>query len=169
MTYDSFIKDHFTKRLDIASIYPVSGVYFLIHDKVVIYVGQSKDIVKRLNGHKDKFFNFVLYQPCIPKHMIKTEDYYIRILNPKYNINYNNGKRINLSTISKYITFTVLNEMKVGTYFTGDELVKLVCEKSEKTPYSSTVLKYMRQYRKYNKSIICIDKARSLYQIGKEI
>ena len=67
----------------------ICGVYFLLYRGQVVYVGQSKDVVGRINRHVDehlKDFDRVLYIPC-PSELL---DYYekrlIVALRPKYNI-----------------------------------------------------------------------------------
>jgi len=66
----------------------VCGVYFLLFHGEIVYVGQSKDVVARVNQHVDehlKDFDRVLYIPC-PTGLL---DYYekrlIAVLRPKYN------------------------------------------------------------------------------------
>src|SRR5687768_14805861 len=64
------------------------GIYFLWHDDAIVYVGQSKNVSKRLVDHmmdRLKAFERVSFQPCPRKELLKTERYFIEALLPKYN------------------------------------------------------------------------------------
>jgi hypothetical protein len=67
----------------------ICGVYFLLHGEDVVYVGQSKDIVARVNMHIDeqiKTFDRVLYLPCAQGLLDYYEKRLIALLRPHYNI-----------------------------------------------------------------------------------
>jgi len=64
-----------------------SGIYFLIKDNRVVYVGQSIDLLKRsLGGHKSKDFDAVCYIEIDYKiNLNNIEAYFIAKFKPKYN------------------------------------------------------------------------------------
>lgn len=62
----------------------LSGVYFLIHEGEVVYVGRSENILGRIAAHiseGEKEFDSFTYLPAGPIR----EGHYIKLLNPKYN------------------------------------------------------------------------------------
>ncbi len=63
----------------------ICGIYFLIRENEVVYVGQSICLYNRIKQHTDKIFNDVYYQEEKKENLISTEDYYIEGLNPVYN------------------------------------------------------------------------------------
>jgi len=63
----------------------IRGIYFLIDKKTVVYVGQSQDIIQRINQHTDKTFTSVLYIESNVKDLTKLETHYIVAFDPKYN------------------------------------------------------------------------------------
>lgn len=69
-----------------------SGVYFLIKDGIVVYVGQSIDVFARLATHRrDKKFDRVTIIWCPPEILLKLEAKYIARLRPELNRSgYNN-------------------------------------------------------------------------------
>lgn len=75
--------------LMLAGIVPkIVGIYFLIDNEEIVYVGQSKDIYSRINTHtKHKVFDRFTYIKC-PEEMLDTiETRYIKRLEPKLNRN----------------------------------------------------------------------------------
>ena len=64
-----------------------SGIYFLIKDGHVVYVGQSQNIAARLGGHGLRFRDFDSYYftHCDPEELNKMESAYIKKLSPKWN------------------------------------------------------------------------------------
>jgi hypothetical protein len=74
---------------DITSSVKLSaGVYFLIHEGVVVYVGQSLHPVSRVKQHTScKEFDRVLFLPTLPEELDGVEGTFIRHLKPKYNVN----------------------------------------------------------------------------------
>ena len=66
----------------------VLGVYFLIADREIVYVGQSQNILDRLGKHHaEGRINFDEYfiLPCEKEDLINLETIYIRKFNPKFN------------------------------------------------------------------------------------
>ena len=67
------------------------GVYFLICDDEIVYVGKSVNIKSRLDQHsmdehRNKNFNKYYVVLCDPKEVNSLEAYYILKFRPKYNI-----------------------------------------------------------------------------------
>lgn len=70
-----------------------SGIYFLIHDEEIVYVGQSVDVKSRLDQHSrgddvhdPKLFNRYFVIMCDTSELNNLEAYYINKFHPKYNI-----------------------------------------------------------------------------------
>lgn len=62
------------------------GIYFLIRRKVVVYVGQSRDILPRVGGHrKTKQFDSWHWIPCPPSKLNEMERAYLDALKPELN------------------------------------------------------------------------------------
>lgn len=65
-----------------------SGIYFLHLEGEIVYVGQSKNMRARIGQHISegtKRFDAVSCEPCLIKWLLKREEYYIAVLNPRYN------------------------------------------------------------------------------------
>lgn len=65
------------------------GVYFLIQDDQVVYVGQSVSVETRIRNHANnkyeiKVFDRYAYIPCEKQQLDVLESLYIHALNPKY-------------------------------------------------------------------------------------
>jgi hypothetical protein len=72
-----------------------SGVYFLIADREIVYVGQSVNVYSRIDEHaKGKDFDRYAYVPCPIEMLDKLESLYIHCLRPRLNgsLNGSNGK-----------------------------------------------------------------------------
>lgn len=64
------------------------GIYFLLSQEVVVYVGQAKSIRARVGTHIMeglKEFDSVAFVPCKPEKLYELERRYIEKLMPKYN------------------------------------------------------------------------------------
>tara|TARA_R110002012_G_scaffold306394_1_gene511074 strand:- start:226 stop:921 length:696 start_codon:yes stop_codon:yes gene_type:complete len=65
---------------------PVPGIYFLIKDSEVVYVGQSINVYSRVNTHsQDKDFNKIHVLPCGIEELDDLESAYIHHLHPRLN------------------------------------------------------------------------------------
>jgi hypothetical protein len=64
-----------------------SGVYFLVQDQEVVYVGQSVNIYSRISQHPDKKFDKYAFVPCEVELLDKLESLYIHTLKPRLNGN----------------------------------------------------------------------------------
>lgn len=86
-----------------------SGIYFLLKNDEIMYVGLSQIIRKRLNEHSTKGWEFNRYW-CfggVPKFFIENvEAFYIDVLQPPRNIKY---------TSISGITLDLVNQAKAGT------------------------------------------------------
>lgn len=69
-----------------------SGVYFMYWENKVVYVGQSTNLKKRINGHSlriNKDYQNVTVLFDIPTESLKSiEAFYIHLFKPKFNKNY---------------------------------------------------------------------------------
>lgn len=75
------------KKLPKISIKPLVGIYFLISNGELIYIGQSKDIFGRIEDHKnDKVFDHFCYFECKPDQLDYKERKLIKQHKPKLNI-----------------------------------------------------------------------------------
>lgn len=66
-----------------------SGVYFLCDGDEVVYVGQSTFVICRIAEHMRegrKIFDSVFVLPCEKDQLLKTEEHWIIVLRPKYNL-----------------------------------------------------------------------------------
>lgn len=63
----------------------VCGIYFLIKDSKIVYIGQSRNIAARITAHKDKDFDSVSYVTCKKEELDITETLYILAYQPLLN------------------------------------------------------------------------------------
>lgn len=73
---------------ELAIIPPICGVYLLILGDDVVYVGQSIDVVARVNNHvneRKKQFDRAVYFECHEGHLKEVEWAFILKLKPRYN------------------------------------------------------------------------------------
>ncbi len=146
------------------------GVYFLIHKDEIVYVGQSTNIDLRITNHKEKVFDRILYILVKKERLILEEDYYISLYKPRYNktLEINRINRDETKT-NMYITFDILDNMVEGQKFSGLELQDKVLARTNKKPYVSSILRFVRMWRVGNREVKCINRAKSLYQIGDRL
>ena len=72
-----------------------SGVYFLIKNERIVYVGQSVNVYSRIADHyKNKFFSDVFSVPCPRSNLDVLESMYIHTFNPDLNGRSAQGKII---------------------------------------------------------------------------
>ncbi|MDF1551944.1 MAG: hypothetical protein P1P84_02725 [Deferrisomatales bacterium] len=68
------------------SIVGQSGVYFLIENDTIVYVGQSVNVAARIGQHaREKKFDRVSMLPCPHSRLDIVEGFYINFFNPKLN------------------------------------------------------------------------------------
>lgn len=64
------------------------GIYFLLRNSVVVYVGQAVDARRRIGEHlgdRTKPFDAVSFIPCVKNRLNAVERHYIQKLMPEYN------------------------------------------------------------------------------------
>ena len=79
--------------------YTLTGVYILIHNEEVVYVGQALNIYARIHTHiaeGKKIFNTVKYIECAKEELDVKEYFTIRRFLPKYNIKHNDFNTMRL-------------------------------------------------------------------------
>lgn len=63
-----------------------TGIYFLIHDNAIVYVGQSTDVTARVIQHaREKMFDRWYWLPCESNRLNATERAYVRAFKPSLN------------------------------------------------------------------------------------
>ena len=79
------------------------GIYFLIKDKEIVYIGQSTNVYRRLTAHTDKHFSGYVVIPCETHELDILESLYIHCLQPKYNGNCVNNAKLAPITLKKLL------------------------------------------------------------------
>lgn len=106
MPLNKLLNQDFIVNQQIPMLYkPIKGVYFLIQDNEIVYVGSSSsDVLNRILGHHKKgsipFSNYYFLEINHDYRLI--ESLYIIKLHPKYNIYLGSGK----SLLSKGIIYS---------------------------------------------------------------
>jgi predicted GIY-YIG superfamily endonuclease len=62
-----------------------TGVYFLISNNKIVYVGQSVNVYARISGHAGKTFDSFTVIPCPREHLNVLESLYIHMFDPPLN------------------------------------------------------------------------------------
>jgi hypothetical protein len=62
-----------------------TGVYFLISNNKIVYVGQSVNVYARLSAHTHKNFDSFTVLPCPKEHLNVLESLYIHMFDPPLN------------------------------------------------------------------------------------
>jgi hypothetical protein len=62
-----------------------TGVYFLIANRKIVYVGQSVNVYARISGHTHKTFDSFTVIPCPKEHLNVLESLYIHMFDPPLN------------------------------------------------------------------------------------
>lgn len=114
------------------------GVYFLMQDKEVVYIGSSNDIFTRVGNHKAeklKIFDNYCFVECQTEILLQKELDYIVKYKPKYNkvLPSSNHNLVNLSNLC----FADSKKIKLSlkpiflSYYDMDECEKLLNKKIE--------------------------------------
>lgn len=74
------------------------GIYFLINGHTIVYVGQSKNVIRRIGQHNDKDFDRFAWVLCQPSDLDKLEVAYIAKFNPPLNVMHANRQGITDTT-----------------------------------------------------------------------
>lgn len=68
---------------------PIMGVYFLMQEENLIYIGQSISIASRIEAHRrctnNYIFDSVYFIECKREDLLKIEKKYTDLLRPKWN------------------------------------------------------------------------------------
>lgn len=82
-------------KYGLQDIMNISSVYFLIDNKVVVYIGQTHNLYRRIMQHTDKRYNDVYWFPTGETELKIVEDYFIIAMQPKYNKTHQDKYKIN--------------------------------------------------------------------------
>lgn len=63
----------------------MTGIYFLLLEKEIVYIGQSTRFPSRLGGHADKNFDNFRFILCAENKLSEYEQRWIKKFNPIYN------------------------------------------------------------------------------------
>jgi hypothetical protein len=88
-----------------------SCIYFLVHESVVVYVGQTKALGQRLVSHKkEKEFDRAFYLNVPAQVLSEVEAAFIRVLKPKYNaVGVQNIRDSDIEIVRQYGLASLLN------------------------------------------------------------
>jgi hypothetical protein len=65
---------------------PMCGIYFLLLDNQIVYVGQTKNLHSRLTQHdRTKEFDAYHFEPCRKEYLDRREAAYIEAMRPRLN------------------------------------------------------------------------------------
>ncbi len=71
------------------------GIYFLIKDIKIVYVGKSLNVIRRIGQHPDKSFDRFAWVLCKPEQLDHLERDYINQFSPPLNVMSNAKKQVN--------------------------------------------------------------------------
>lgn len=136
-----------------------SGIYFLIRDGEIVYVGQSVNVYTRIADHmRTREFTHTHVHECDVSEMDGLEEYYISLLqpienilsNPRYERKYNKRGReteVKLSTESSLPLFRATRH-GVELFYLGEEgLIKNNIKLSKLSPCLSGKIVTVKGYR----------------------
>jgi hypothetical protein len=75
----------FAERLYCTPAWVFTGIYFLVRQNKVVYVGQGVNCGSRSLSHADKEFDHVFVMPCPRAELNRVEAAFISLLKPEYN------------------------------------------------------------------------------------
>ena len=99
LSSETFLREH--EIVQSAKQYEISGIYFLVKDKKVVYVGQSVSVLRRIGTHVYKEFDSFAFVPCDQSLLDRLESLYIHLLRPPLNGEYASGTKISPIPLSK--------------------------------------------------------------------
>jgi|APGre2960657373_1045057.scaffolds.fasta_scaffold96680_2 hypothetical protein len=95
LTSGALLREHEIVKHAIPITDTLTGVYFLVLEKRIVYVGQSTNVFTRILTHaQSKEFDSYVYIPCEKDMLNKLESLYIHFLSPPLNANASNGNKI---------------------------------------------------------------------------
>lgn len=96
------------------SVITPTGVYFLIKNQSVVYIGQSVNVYNRVQNHTDKDFDKFVYIECDKESLNILESLYIHTLKPILNGNINNDQDCKVAPINFNNLVASLTRFKKG-------------------------------------------------------
>lgn len=92
-----------------------SGIYLLINNTEVVYVGQTKNGLKRIMQHSDKVFNKYSFIEAPPEELNYYEDLYIMKYQPKYN-NFYSYYRISIDSAYRQLKYDIKKKININQF-----------------------------------------------------
>ena len=94
LTSDVLLREHEIVEHAVP-LHTACGIYFLIFEKKIVYVGQSTNVFSRIFSHVQlKKFDSYVYMPCEKYMLNKLESLYIHFLSPPLNGNLHSGSKV---------------------------------------------------------------------------
>lgn len=122
--------------LKIAQPFPkCEGIYFLFDGEEIVYVGQSKDVCRRVGNHRlkkrehePKTFDKFAFIQCDAEKIDEIETFYIAKFNPKYNNHLPNGVKSKWTSVNylktKYYDAFTERELRIFIENSGIPIIK---------------------------------------------
>ena len=92
-----------------------SGIYILINDDEVVYVGKTENGLKRIMQHNDKIFNKYSFIEVPREELDYYEDMYIMKFQPKYN-NFYSYYRVSVESAYRQLRYVVKKNMNIEEF-----------------------------------------------------
>lgn len=120
------------------------GVYLLINNDEVVYVGQTKNGLRRIMQHYDKIFNKYSFIETTLEDLDYYEDLYIMKYQPKYN-NFYNYYRISVDSCYNKLKYSIKRKLNIEQFidFIKEENINI-----EKFKEINTITKLEADYLK---------------------
>lgn len=91
------------------------GIYFLINDDKIVYVGQTKNGLRRIMQHYDKTFNKYSFVETTLEDLDYYEDLYIMKYQPKYN-NFYSFYRISVDSCYNKLKYALKKQININQF-----------------------------------------------------
>ena len=92
-----------------------NGIYLLINDEEVVYVGQTKSGLRRIMQHNDKVFNKYSFVETPLDELDYYEDIYIMKFQPKYN-NFYSYYRISIDSAYRQLKHCIKKQLNINQF-----------------------------------------------------
>ena len=92
-----------------------SGIYLLINDNEVVYVGKTENGLRRIMQHNDKIFNKYSFIEVPPEELDYYEDFYIIKYQPKYN-NFYSYYRISVDSAYRQLKYEIRKKINIEQF-----------------------------------------------------